>query len=76
MTSSCLSCLSLLSGSRNGVREPWCSSHPLWEGLDAPLIGVSGASPVVGADAGTPLADSPRPGCASTETGVVKVSGW
>lgn len=42
-----------------GVRQPGCSSHPLWEGLDTPLIGVSGASAVVGAGAGASLADSP-----------------
>lgn len=42
-----------------GVREPGCSSHPLREGLATPLISVSGASPGVGAGAGTPLADSP-----------------
>lgn len=62
----CLQCDFLLlhlpdspsQGAEMEVGEPGCSSHPLREGLHTPLIGVSRASPVVGAGAGTSLADS------------------
>lgn len=55
-----------------GVRELGCSSHPLWEGLGAPLRRCQqNCHPAAGASTGISLADSPWPGCASAEAGAV-----
>lgn len=58
--------------------EPGYSSHPALggAGLPTPCRCQWNCHPVVGAGAGIPLADSPRPGCGSAKAGVVCEGVW